>query len=79
MNRVVFKLNSAGVQELLKSSEMQGILREYANRTANSAGSGYSSEVKVYKKRAVGRAFPATEEAVGDNFRNNTLLKALGG
>ena len=80
MNKIniKFKLNSDGVQDLLKGSEMQSILLEKARDVAGRAGEGYSSEVRVYKKRAVGRAYAATPEAVRDNYENNTLLKALG-
>lgn len=78
MNKVKFKLNSKGVQELLKGSAMQSILMEQARSIAGSAGEGYFSETRVYKKRAVGRAYAGTSEAVHDNYENNTLLKALG-
>ena len=45
----------------------------------HSSGDGYFSDVKVHKKRAVGRAYPGTAEARHDNYENNTLLKAIGG
>ena len=72
-------MNSKGVQELLKSPEMQNILREDVRAIAGRAGDGYFSDVKVHKKRAVGRAYPGTAEARHDNYENNTLLKAIGG
>lgn len=78
MSNVRFKLNSKGVQELLKGSAMQSILMENARSIAGRAGEGYFSETRVYKKRAVGRAYAGTSEAVHDNYENNTLLKALG-
>lgn len=78
MSNVRFKLNSKGVQELLKGSAMQSILMEDARSIAGRAGEGYFSETRVYKKRAVGRAYAGTSEAIHDNYENNTLLKALG-
>ena len=62
MNKVKFKLNSKGVQELLKSPQMQGILREKARSVASNAGQGYFSEENVYTKRAVARVYAGTYE-----------------
>lgn len=76
-SKVTFKLNSKGVRELLKSPQMQSILRERVRAIAGKAGEGYYSEVRSYKNRAVGRAYPGTSKARHDNYENNTLLKAL--
>lgn len=40
-NDVKIKLNSAGIQELLKSPEIQGAVSEVCERIAQNAGSGY--------------------------------------
>ena len=58
----VFKLNLPGLNELMKSPEMQSHLARAGEAVANAAGSDYDH--KTYKLNFV---------AV-----NNTLLKALG-
>lgn len=73
-----FKLNSAGVRELMQSGEMQEVLSAAAARVASSAGEGYAADVQVGKNRASARISAVTAEARRENLRNNTLLKALG-
>ena len=77
MSKVRIKLNSAGVRALLKSAEMQEMLDEQAKAAAERCGSGYESRVGVAKKRAVADIYPATPDARRDNYKNNTLEKAL--
>ena len=60
------ELNSAGVRAMLKSAEMQSLLRERAK-----AISGSDSEVEVYVAGT-----RAVAEAHGDN-KNNGLLKRM--
>lgn len=72
-----FELNSAGVQELLKSPEMQAILQEEAKRKAEVAGEGYAAEVHMGKKRAYANIYPETQKARYDNYDNNTLEKVI--
>lgn len=75
---VKFELNKDGVAELMKSAEMKDVLTGYASDKANSAGAGYSYEVKEGKKRAYANIFPADAESAKDNYENNTLLKVIG-
>lgn len=63
MNKVRIKLHSTGVRALLKGAEMQDILKEQA--------------AAVAKKRTVADIYPATADARRDNYKNNTLEKAL--
>lgn len=77
MSKVRIKLHSAGVRALLRSAEMQDILKEQAAAAAARCGSGYESRVGVAKKRAVADIYPATPDACRDNYKNNTLEKAL--
>ena len=72
-----FELNSEGVKELLKSSEMQDILQELADEKAAEAGEGYAASVHVGQKRAYANIYPNTKEAVYDNLDNNTLEKVI--
>ena len=77
MNKVRIKLHSAGVRALLKGAEMQKFLDEQAKAAAARCGSGYESRVGVAKKRAVADIYPATADARRNNYKNNTLEKAL--
>lgn len=77
MSDFKFVLNSKGVQELLKSPEMQSILANYANQVADRAGDGYEARYHIGKKRAYANVYAETAEAKRDNMDNNTLLKSL--
>ncbi len=78
MSKVKFKLNYKGVRGLLLSSEMLGVVAEYANGIQQRAGDGY--EVSVYpsgKTRVNASVRAVTDKAIKDNLENNTLLKAV--
>lgn len=79
MSKGRFKLNRAGVRELMKSSEMQAELLNYANAIQARAGDGYEVDTYVGKNRANASVTAVTYEARRDNYENNTLLKARGG
>ena len=74
---VEIRLNSEGVQELLKSDEMQALLSELASSKAGQAGEGYEYSVKVGQRRAYANIYPASKEAYQDNLDNNTLEKVI--
>ena len=76
--KVTFKLNRAGVRELLQSSEMQGIIKEKADQVLATAGEGYESKVQVMGTRVVADVHADTPKAYNQNLKHNTLLKALG-
>lgn len=75
--RVVFKLDYAGVGQLLKSSEMQTMLSGIARAKASQAGEGYGSDCRVLSTRAVATVYTESDEAKRDNLDNNTLLKVV--
>lgn len=77
MSDFVFKLNRAGVRELLKSQEMQGVLKEHATTIKNRAGDGYEQDIHVGKNRANAMVKAETFKARKDNSKDNTLLKAV--
>lgn len=77
-NNVKFKLNLAGLNELMKSAEMQSALLEAGNAVASSAGSDYAAEVHVANWIAISNVYPNSKQAAHENFKDNTLLKALG-
>ena len=78
MNKVAIKLNSAGIRALLKSDEMQAVIKTYCDRVAqNAGGSGYNVNVRAGRLRTVGEVHAMTTQALNDTFQNNALLKAL--
>lgn len=79
MSKVRIELNSAGVRELLKSGEMEALLREKAGEIASRCGEGYESDSKQMPTRVIASAYTGTKEAMQDNLENNTLLRNLGG
>ena len=72
------ELNHTAVGELLKSSEMQELVKSYADEIAKRAGEGYTSDTYNAGSRVIASAYTETEEAIEDNLENNTLLKAMG-
>lgn len=79
MNKADFKLNKAGVRELMRSSEMMDAMTGYAQQIRSRAGDGYEISQFVGKNRVNASVFADTYEARKDNLENNTLLKARGG
>lgn len=78
-SKVKVKLNRKGVRELLKSAEMLSACHEVAEEVANRAGDGYGVEDYPNGKTRVNVSVRTiTADAVRDNAKNNTLLKALG-
>lgn len=72
-----FKLNYAGIGQLLKSAEMQKVLEEKATAIKNRCGDGYEQDIYVGKTRANAMVYAETFEAKRDNMKNNTILKAV--
>jgi len=77
MSNVKVVLNRQGVKDMLKSDEMMAICKEYADGVAERAGDGY--EVSTYngRTRVNAQIAPKTVQAIRDNMKNNTLLKAV--
>ncbi len=78
MANVDFELDLAGLNELMKSPEMQAHLRQAGQAVASAAGTGYGSEVHVASFVAIANVYPDSKEAAHDNFTNNSLIKAAG-
>lgn len=76
MSKVIFKLNSAGVRELLNSAEVRNMLQGIAANKQMSAGSGYAIR-ETHTDRVGFTLYPETEEARRDNLKNNTLEKVI--
>lgn len=70
-------LNKKGVSELMKSAQMQTLLKEKATAIRNRCGSGYKQDIYVGKNRANSMVSADSDRAKRDNKKNNTLLKAM--
>lgn len=77
MSKVRIELNTAGVRELLQSSEIMAVLEKEASARAAGLGPGYSVNTYVGRNRANAEIAAETEEARQDNLENNTLLRAI--
>ena len=77
MAKMKFKLNGRGVAALMKSGEMQSILKKHATTIKNRSGTGYEQDIHIGKNRANAKVWAETLEAKRDNSKNNTLLKAM--
>ncbi len=77
MSNIEFKLNRAGVRELLKSAAIMGVLEGEAQARAARAGTGYGVNTYVGKNRCNAEIRPETAAARRDNLKNNTLLRTL--
>lgn len=74
--KFVFKLNSSGVKELLKSNEMEEVLTSYAADIQSRVGSEYQTDSKKMASRMVASVYTEDRNAINDNFDNNTLWRA---
>ena len=77
-DKVKFELNLPGLQELMKSEEMQQALSEAGAAVANAAGGDYAHREHVASYVAISNVYPDSKEAARENYESNTLLKAIG-
>lgn len=77
MSDIKIKLNRNGVKSLLKSQEMQSVLKEKASTIRNRCGDGYKQDVFVGRNRANAMVSASSYKAKKDNLKNNTILKAV--
>ena len=75
MSKIRIELNSSGIRALLRSPEMQAVLKDRADTVKDRCGDGYESYVAP--TRAVAVVETASRKAYNDNSANNTLLKAV--
>lgn len=78
MNKVDFKLNLPGLNELMKSPAMESCLEEAGNAVASMAGADYAVRVHKASFVSIANVYPNSKEAAADNYKNNSLVKALG-
>lgn len=77
MSKMQFKLNRAGVSDMLKSDGMQKVLEEKASAIKNRCGDGYEQDIYIGRNRANAMVRAETYQAKKDNTKNNTILKAV--
>ena len=77
MIRMRFKLNRKGVRELLRSQEMEGICKEYAERALERLGDGYEADTHVGPNRVNAMVSASTYKARRENSKDKTILKAV--
>lgn len=77
MGKVGIKLNMPGINAVMKGDGIQNVLKAAGDSVASSAGEGYAAEVRTINWIAVCNVYPDSKEAAKDNYKNNSLLKAL--
>jgi len=77
MSKIDFKLNRSGVAALMKSGNMQSVLKKHASGIKSRAGAGYEQDMYVGKNRANAMVWASSYEAKKDNLENNTILKSV--
>ena len=75
MARVV--INKTGINELMKSEEMQKILQEKADEIVRSLSGSYETDTYVGKTRANASIVTHDSATYHRNLKDNELLKAL--
>ncbi len=78
--KVGFKLNLQGLNELMKSKEMQNALEEAGAAVVNAANEGaavYGHRTHLGDFTAICNVYPDNKEAAYKNYQQNTLLKAV--
>lgn len=78
MSNFEIELNSNGIKQLLRSSEMMGVCKELAAGIQKKCGSGYEMDTYTGSGRVNASVFASDASAKKDNAKNNTILKALG-
>lgn len=80
MSNYKITINKTGMDELLNSEEVCGILQEAAATVMERLGEGYEMQEPYHGAHRANVAIATTtKRAYWDNIRNNTMLKACGG
>lgn len=70
-------LNRRAVRQLLRSQEMMNICTQQAFAAKNRLGDGYAVTYRTGKNRVNASIAAKTPEAVKEQLKHNTILKAL--
>lgn len=77
MSNFRFKLDKKGVRKLLKSKQVEDMVKSIADDAVSRLGEGYLSETRVGFDRASAIYKADSIRAKRRNLKDNTLLKAL--
>lgn len=77
MAKVKIKLNLPGINAIMKSNGIQSVIKAAGDSVVANAGEEYAASVNVGRWLAFCNVYPDSAKAANDNFRNNSLLKAL--
>ncbi len=72
-----FELNIAGLNELMKSPEMQAHLQMAGHEVAMVAGNDFSERVHDASFISIANVYPTSKKAARLVYKENVLLKAL--
>lgn len=75
--KIRIDINSAGIQELLKSGPVQALLSAKAQRIAAAAGPGMEASSRVGKTRARASVITTTRAARKAEAEDRALTKAI--
>lgn len=71
-------LSSKGIREMLKSKEAMQVCKDYAYAAQSKLGSGYEVTYMTGQLRVNAEVAAVSKEAIQENLKNNTILKAVG-
>ena len=77
MDNVKVTLNRQGVRQLLRSDEMLTICKDYAYAAQSRLGEGYEVSYMKGKNRVNAEVAAVSPEAIRENRKKNTILKAV--
>lgn len=78
MSKVIkVKGNKAGYRQLLNGREMQQLLNELGNEVARKCNGDYVVTTQMGAVRAHTRVATNSRKTLKDNYKNNTLIKAV--
>ncbi len=75
--KVKIVLNRQGVRDLLLSDDVLECVKDTAEKVRAKCGDGYGTSEHKGRNRVNVSIQPETTEAQRDNYKNNTLLKAV--
>jgi len=78
MAKVEFELNISGLQEIMKSGEMQSALSAAGAAVARAAGHDYAYRVHTASFVSICNVYPDSKKAAKENYKTNSLIKAAG-
>lgn len=76
-NKVRFVLNEKGVRELLQSADAKAVVKKHAQDSLAGCPEGYAIGERSTGERVAYSLYTATPDAMRDNLKNNTILRAL--